>query len=138
MTGQSLVQLLAVAATFLEQATVSFMFVTQFMSAFSGYNVLISTMSPGEKVLSCLDFMRWGTQAQYDAAFRDNAHYYEDDLECDDDADLGDCRVDILHYYRYHEPRFWSSFGYLILFFALYATAQLPVLRYRTWATVLA
>jgi hypothetical protein len=37
----------------------------------------------------------------------------------------------------YHDPRFWEALGYLLLSFAFYAGAQLPVLRYRTWATVL-
>ena len=72
LTAQALVQLVATAATFVEQASVGFLLLAQVMSAFSGYNVLISTMSRVEVSLTYLDFMRWGTQAQYLAAFRDN------------------------------------------------------------------
>ncbi|KAH8053653.1 ATPase [Aureococcus anophagefferens] len=111
LTAQAPVQLVATAATFVEQASVGFLLLAQVMSAFSGYNVLISTMSRVEVSLTYLDFMRWGTQAQYLAAFRDNLCY--------------------------HDPRFWEALGYLFLSFAFYAGAQLPVLRYRTWATVL-
>ena len=135
LAGAALVQLIATSAAFLEQASVVFMFTMQLAALFSGYNVLVSTMTPAGAVVADCSFLRWAVQAQYNAVFRHNADYDADDMACEQS---NTCETDILHHYRYAHPAYGGSMACLLLIYALVALAQLPLLYHRQWQRVLA